>query len=209
LSSLLADRTIEIHERSPVRGSKVFAMLTMSLVLGTGCIKQSPTATPSATEPAAPTASGAGPSAQLPSATATPHVSTKCRTADLSIALEPAGGAAGTMYEWIVFKDLSGPKCTLYGYPGASLVSASGAQLGQPAQRTPVITPRVVALQPGGAAYSRLGFPNPGNFPPGKCTAPAANLRVYPPDDLQSLLVATNHAYCPGFSVTAIEATRD
>jgi hypothetical protein len=107
-----------------------------------------------------------------------------------------------------VFKDSSGPKCTLYGYPGASLVDASGAQLGQPAQRDPVITPRVVTLQPGGVAYARLGFPNPGNFPPGKCTAPAANLRVYPPDDLQSLLVATNHAYCPGFSVTAIEATR-
>jgi hypothetical protein len=108
-----------------------------------------------------------------------------------------------------VFKDSNGPRCTLYGYPGASLVDASGGQLGHPAQRNPAYPPRVVTLQPNQSAYSRLGFPNPGNFPPGQCTGNAANLRVYSPDDLQSLLVGSNHPYCPSFTVTAIVANRD
>jgi hypothetical protein len=175
-----------------------------------GCTRQSPTvATQSPSQSASPATSAGAPNSTAPAVTATPHVSTRCRTADLSISLEPAGAAAGTFYEWIVLKNSSGPRCTFYGYPGASLVDGSGAQLGHPAQRNPVYTPHVVTVLPNQSAYSRLGFPNPGNFPPGQCTANASNLRVYPPDDLQSLLVSTNHPYCPGFTVTGIVATRE
>jgi hypothetical protein len=135
-------------------------------------------------------------------------VSTRCHTADLSASLEEAGAAAGTHYRWLVLTNSSGPTCSLAGYPGVSLVDASSHQLGQPATRNPVHAPQVVTLHHGRSAYALVGFPNAANYPPGKCTANSANLRVYPPDELQSLLVTVQESSCPGFSVAAISATK-
>jgi hypothetical protein len=87
-----------------------------------------------------------------------------------------------------------------------SLVDASGAQLGQPAQRDPGTTPIVATLHGGDSAYALIGFPNPDNFPAGKCTAESANMRVYPPDETEALLLPAHHAYCPGFIVRAFTA---
>ena len=133
--------------------------------------------------------------------------STRCHTADLSASLQDSGGAAGTYYRWVVLTNSSGPTCTVDGYPGVSLVDASGHQLGQPASRNPVRAPQVMTLHRNDSAYALVAFPNHGNFPPGKCSATqSANMRVYPPDELQSLLVTAHEYYCPGFSVGALGA---
>ena len=84
----------------------------------------------------------------------------------------------------------------------------SGAQLGKPAERNPVHAPQVVTVHPGQSGYGTVGFPNPGNYPPGKCTAESASMRVYPPDELRSLVTGVHEAYCPGFTVSAITATK-
>jgi hypothetical protein len=157
-----------------------------------------PNATPVATTSAAPLA----PSAQPQSA--------RCHTADLSASLEEAGAAAGTSYRYVVMTNSAGPRCTMYGYPGVSLVDAGGAQIGKPAERNPVKSPQVVTLQPHASAYALVGFPNPGNYPPGACSsAQSASLRVYPPDELRSLLVTlAGEKWCPGFTVSAITASK-
>jgi hypothetical protein len=145
----------------------------------------------------------------VPQPTATAPPSTRCRTADLSASLEDAGAAAGTHYSYVVLTNSSGPTCTMYGYPGVSLVDASGNVLGKPADRNPVHSPAVVTLHPSQSGYALVGFPNPANFPPGKCTTESsASMRIYPPDELRSLLVTAHERYCPGFSVSAVTETK-
>jgi len=170
-----------------------------------GCARQSPSATPTPSSP--PSSATASASTTAEPATSKP-LSTRCHTADLSLALQDAGAAAGTSYKWVVLTNSSGPTCTLFGYPGVSLVDASGALLGKPAERNPVHAPQVVTLHPGESGYATVGFPNAGNFSPGTCTAESASMRVYPPDELRSLLTTVHEAYCPGFSVSVITATK-
>ena len=182
---------------------RAWLRLCAVLVLAS-CSKTQPAASP-ASAASLPTASAS--STFNPPASVGP-TSTRCHTADLSLSLEPGSGVAGSFYEWIALKDSSGPVCTLLGYPGVSLTNSAGAQLGHPAERNPVYTPHVVTLHPSESGYALVRFPNSGNFPPGQCTADAANMRVFPPDELRSLLASTSHPHCPGFSVSAIVATR-
>jgi len=178
-------------------------VLALCLLLAfAGCSK----ATTSATPAPAPSAVSAAPQA---TATAKPQ-STRCHTADLTAMLEDAGAAAGTSYRYVVLTNSNGPACTLYGYPGVSLVDGSGAIIGKPAERNPVKSPQVVTLAPNKSAYALVGFPNPGNYPPGVCSnAQSASMRIYPPDDLRSLLVTlAGEKWCPGFTVSAVSATK-
>jgi hypothetical protein len=136
--------------------------------------------------------------------------SARCHTADLTASLEDGGAAAGTHYRYLVLTNSSGPACTLYGYPGVSLVDGSGHIIGKPAERNPVKSPHVVTLRPNRSAFALVGFPDPGNYPPGVCSsAQSASVRVYPPDELRSLLVTlAAEKWCPGFTVSAVSATK-
>jgi len=195
-----------IHER----GSRVtFRTLAVAAVLLTA-VACSKGATPAAsTAPSsAPTATPAASSSSSPQTSApagTPH----CRTNDLSASVATSGAAAGTAYDELTFTNHSSAACTLTGYPGVSLADASGNQIGQPATRNSVHPSDVVTLQGNGYAYSLLGFPNPGNFPSGKCSSTkSTSLRVFPPGETQSLLVPLVETYCPGFSVAAVSASK-
>lgn len=154
-------------------------------------------------QPDTPTPSG------NPSVTPTSSTSagSRCATADLTLSLGNVSGAAGTQHQSLALKNTSNRSCSLFGYPGASLLDANGSILGQPAQRDAARAPRVLTLTPGQSAYFTLSFPNAGNFEPGKCTANASTLRIFPPDQTQSLQVALQRPYCPGFSITALTST--
>jgi len=159
---------------------------------------------PSST-PLATVASSSSSSPQTSAAATTPH----CRTSDLSASVAASGAAAGTAYDELTFTNHSSAACTLAGYPGVSLADASGNQIGQPATRNSVHPTKAVTLPGNGYAYSLLGFPNPGNFPSGKCSSKkSTSLRVFPPGETQSLLVPLVETYCPGFSVAAVSATK-
>jgi hypothetical protein len=181
------------------------AAVTLLFVLA-GCSKS---ATPSSSNAPAPSPSAAIVASGSPAAGASSAVS-HCGTNDLSASIGQASGAAGTTYRQLTLTNQSSAPCTMSGYPGVSLVDASGSQIGEPADRNPTKPSIVVTLAGNGSAYSVIGFPNPADLPSGKCsTTTSTNLRIYPPGNTRSLLVPIAERYCPGFSVTALSATPD
>lgn len=152
--------------------------------------------------PTVPKASSPSPSAS-PSGSAQASAS-RCVSAGLTLSVSDAGGAAGTQFQSLALKNTSNRPCTVFGYPGASLLSANGTLIGQPATRNTSRTPQTITLAPGQSAFATLGFPNPGNFEPGKCAANATTLRIFPPEETQPLQIPSQRQFCPGFSVTAL-----
>jgi hypothetical protein len=125
------------------------------------------------------------------STSAAPAASPKCPTASLVIWLNTQGGgaAAGSSYYKLEFTNQSGHACTLTGFPGVSAVDLHGHQLGSPARKNPSST-RAVRLANGATAAAVLQIVVAGNFPQSAChRAPAAALRVYPPNQTASKLV--------------------
>jgi hypothetical protein len=140
---------------------------------------------------------------------ATPQTATtvsSCNTTHLAASLAPASSAAGTSYETLTLTNTGSSACTVMGYPGVSLLSETGAQLGQPATRDTVTSPGEISLQPKQSAYSNVGFPDPGNFGSGQCSSPALTIRIYPPDQTAALTAPASQQYCPGFAVTALSS---
>ncbi|MGD0439762.1 MAG: DUF4232 domain-containing protein [Acidimicrobiales bacterium] len=89
-------------------------------------------------------------------------------------------GTAGTIYYELEFSNVGRQPCTLRGWPSVWGVSATGAQIGDPASHRGVAT--TVALQPGGTAHAILGVVDTGAL----CAGPGvtvAGLRVVPPGE--------------------------
>jgi hypothetical protein len=155
------------------------------------------TVTPSATGPttgtatpsAAPDDSPARTSAPAPTERETGSRSAaggRCHTAELRASVGRANPGAGQKNFPIVLTNTSGRTCTVYGYPGAAFVDASGRQLGPDPQRSSG-TPRTVPLAPGKSAWAGLSFANP-EISGARVATPAA-LLVTPPDERVPLKV--------------------
>ena len=86
---------------------------------------------------------------------------TGCATSALSISFGNPNGTAGAIHYTITFHNTGSTSCTLYGYPGVSFLTASGAQIGAPAVRqggssaTVTARPRGQRLQLGGGHRPR------------------------------------------------------
>src|SRR5205085_12607374 len=92
-------------------------------------------------------------------------------------------GAAGSITYDIELTNLSGHRCTLFGYPGVSAVSLAGRQLGSAASRDSARAPRTVTQRSGGTTSAALRIVDAGNFPASSChPTTAAGLRVFPPN---------------------------
>jgi hypothetical protein len=126
----------------------------------------------------------------------------RCHTADLSLRLGGADAAAGTYHQNLIFKNKSGHKCTLYGYPGVSWVTGdSGAQVNAPLQRNPG-TKKTITLAVGGQAHAVVITHSTGAFDPGKCKpVPVRGYRVYPPDETTSIFVSQSGTECAATGV--------
>lgn len=115
------------------------------------------------------------------------------------------GGAAGSNYVLLTFKNRSGSTCTLYGYPGVSFVGKdNGTQLGVPAVRNRSGTPTNVKLVSGATTTALLQIANAGNYDAKQCAPTTADgFRVYPPGSRTSAYVAFPAQACqrdPGSS---------
>jgi hypothetical protein len=157
-----------------------------------------PPSTPSSSRPAAPSSSTAPPTA--PSASVSPAVTgtTACATSGLNVTLGAPSGYAGGVYQTIVFTNTSGATCTLYGYPGVSLVSAPPyTQIGLAAQRSSTAPVKLITLASGASANAVVQIVDALNYPTASCSpAQAAYLRIYPPNQTAPVYLADSSEAC-------------
>ncbi|AHI22238.1 DUF4232 domain-containing protein [Corynebacterium vitaeruminis] len=156
---------------------------------------------PASTQPSQATiATSIAPSSPATPATISPTESTAsnslpagaCATSQLKVELANEQGAAGSRLADLVFTNISGEGCTLAGFPGVSAVTGNdGTQLGPAATRETGIEAATVTLQPGAQARASMKITNVGLFDQAQCQPQSADgLRVYPPENTDSLFVA-------------------
>lgn len=148
-----------------------------------------------------------GPTSSSPS-TPVAQVSA-CRSAQLKITLGDSRGAAGSVERVLVFVN-SGPRsCTLYGFPGVSLVGgARGPQVGNPAERTGTAG-KAVLLPQGGSAEAGLLMARVEKYDQKTCVPQKARgLRVYPPDERDAIFLSDDTlAGCAATGVSTLSVT--
>lgn len=136
-----------------------------------------------------------------------PTQASRCRTSEVRVTRQtpPAGGAAGNIYDWLVFTNTSSRTCTLYGFPGVSyLTGPTGQQVNQPARRTNV-TPKHVALNPQQTAHATVHTAQPGNFPDTCKPVQVAGYRVYLPDETTAVFVPAPSQQCSADGVNVAD----
>jgi hypothetical protein len=124
-----------------------------------------------------------------------------CQTTSLQLKQGLAQGYAGGVYEVIDFTNTSSGPCTLYGYPGVSLVSGPPyKQIGLSAKRStssssaPV---KLITLAPGATANALLQIVDALNYPSATCgPAKATALKVYPPNQTIPVYLANTSTAC-------------
>lgn len=133
-----------------------------------------------------------------------------CTTSNLVVWLNTVGnGAAGSSYYDLNFTNLSAHDCTLMGYPGVSGVSLSNQRVGSSAARDNAIGSSLITLTSALSARGLLSstmrntatvilqIAEVGNYPTSACRQiSAAGLRVYPPGQRTSKIVAFPFAAC-------------
>lgn len=182
----------------------------------TGAARQSPVpGTPTSAASGSPAGGGerspspAEPSDTAGSASASAGFGGRCHTSELRASVGRADPGAGQRNFPVVLTNTSSRTCTLYGYPGAAFVDASGSQVGADPRRAPG-SPETVTLAPGRSAWAGLSFASP-EVSGARAVTPAA-LLVTPPDERDSLTVRWQGGKVPvgggesAVSVTVLDA---
>ncbi|WP_263983719.1 DUF4232 domain-containing protein [Streptomyces sp. HPF1205] len=135
----------------------------------------------------------------------TPTAATRmCTTAQLSAELGGGNAGAGNLYRYLVLTNRSATSCHIAGYPGLSLLDADGNEIGAPATRDrrpyqPVI------LAPGDSASDTIHTADQ----QGTCLPTSVSLRIYPPGNRASLVIAGRVTDCDNLlTVTPFTAGR-
>jgi len=134
------------------------------------------------------------------------RLAANCQAPELNLSIGPSSGTAGTIYVDAVFTNQGFRTCTLNGYPTISLVDSHNALLGTPAMHNTAFPATTITLHPGESAHAAMGFPEPGNFNSGVCSATSTNLKAIAPGAATSLETPLARQYCPGFSTTVIQS---
>jgi hypothetical protein len=181
------------------------ALICVALAAGCG------SSSSSSSSPAAPSgsASSSSPAAAGGSTTAPPSAPSTsqspaltgpraCATSALNVTLGVSQGYAGGVYETIVFTNTSGATCTLYGYPGVSLVSGPPyTQIGLAAKRAGTTPVKLITLATGASANALLQIVDALNFGSATCSpTKAAFLRVFPPNQTVPVYLADTSEIC-------------
>jgi len=139
------------------RASLTGATLAVAAVLTAGCSPSDSSSSSSVSAGASASGSAAVTSGNASASGSAGAAAAACATTALKASTGGAGGgAAGSFYSVIDFTNTSTASCTLYGYPGVSLTTASGAQIGAAATRDTASAPRLVTLAPGATANAEL-----------------------------------------------------
>ena len=142
--------------------------------------------TSGSTAAASPTAQGTTPGSSNTPAVATPSSSSApaCPTNSLRVKPGVGQGYAGGVYVVIDFTNTGASPCTLFGYPGVSLVKGPPyTQIGLAAKRSTTTPKTLVTLAPGATANALLQIVDALNYPTASCgPTKATALRIYPPN---------------------------
>ena len=192
-SSTAASAPAASSSSAPAASSATSA--ASSAASGSSASPASPAESPHAV--ASPTPSGAGSTSGGAAGLA------GCATGDLKVTTGNPEGAAGSTYLSIRFTNTSSASCTLYGYPGVSLAAGSPtAQVGAAADRQVTAPASVVTLEPGQTGSALLRIVQALNYPTATCSPTAtAYLRIYPPNETQSVLLPFKAMGCTSDSV--------
>lgn len=201
------------HSKPGIRQA-VAALICVAAATGCGSSGSSsaPSSPASSSSPAAPASSPAAPSTPLSPAVTGTSTPSACATSGLNATLGAPEGYAGGVVQAIVFTNRSGAACTLYGYPGVSLVSAPPyTQIGLAAKRTATVPVKLITLAPGASASAMVQIVDALNFGSATCSpTKAAYLRVYPPNQTVPVYLANTSETCAQpvqtLSVTAVQA---
>ena len=93
-----------------------------------------------------------------------------CTPSELKITQSTPNGYAGGVNVTIVFTNASHGPCSLYGYPGVSLVSTSHQQIGLAAKRSSTVPVKAIVLAPGTHADASVQIVDALNFRPPHAT---------------------------------------
>jgi hypothetical protein len=127
-----------------------------------------------------------------------------CYLPYLSLEAAPTQGAAGSVIATVTLTNDGDAPCTLDGYPGVSFVDGAGAMIGVPAERTPGAGGEALVLVPGQSATASLRISQAGNH--SQCDPrPAAGLRIYPPENTESVVVPFTTQACANPAVQQLE----
>jgi len=187
-----------------IRGQGLRAAAALiCLLAAAGCASSGSPATPpsprAASSSPAPSAAGSTPGAASSPALSPPATAAAaCPASTLQVKPGVAEGYAGGVYQVIEFTNTSGASCTLYGYPGVSLVTGPPyAQVGLAAKRVSTAPVKLVTLAPGRSATATLQIVDALNFPAGRCgPVKATNLKVYPPNQTVPVYLANTSYGC-------------
>jgi hypothetical protein len=152
--------------------------------------------TPAAT-PSTPAASSSNTPAVVAPSSSAPGVPA-CATSALQVKLGSSDGYAGGVYVIIDFTNTSGSTCTLFGYPGVSLVTGPPyKQIGLAAKRSTSTPKKLVTLAEGATANAQLQIVDALNFPSASCgPTKATALKIYPPNQIEPVYLPNTSTGC-------------
>jgi hypothetical protein len=173
----------------PGRPALTAAALICAAALA-GCASSGTSSQPAAPGSTAPTPTTASPASSSSNTPAVVSPSSPaagpaaCPTSSLQVKQGVGQGYAGGVYVVIDFTNTSGSTCTLYGYPGVSLVSGPPyTQIGLAAKRSTSTPAKLVTLAPRATANALLQIVDALNYPAPSCgPAKATALKIYPPN---------------------------
>ena len=121
-----------------------------------------------------------------------------CATSALQVKLGSSDGYAGGVYVVINFTNTSGSTCTLFGYPGVSLVTGPPyKQIGLAAKRSTSTSKKLVTLAAGATANAQLQIVDALNFPSASCgPTKATALKIYPPNQTEPVYLPNTSTGC-------------
>ena len=121
-----------------------------------------------------------------------------CATSALQVKLGSSDGYAGGVYVIIDFTNTSGSSCTLFGYPGVSLVTGPPyKQIGVAAKRSTSTPKKLVTLAAGATASAQLQIVDALNFPSATCgPTKATALKIYPPNQTEPVYLPNTSTGC-------------
>ncbi|WP_020668906.1 DUF4232 domain-containing protein [Amycolatopsis nigrescens] len=155
-----------------------------------------PSASSSSSAPSSTPSSSGTPTSEAPPP-APPQDNGLCKAKDLEVSLGGGDAAAGTVYRSLIFKNVSGQKCEIQGFPGVSYVGGEdGHQVGPAAFREGQ-KGEPISLGKGETASADVGFVNVHNYDPTVCQPQLVRgLRIYPPQETESKYVEMSGNGC-------------